>query len=63
MFAKVIKRSSDKKAILYNEIYNRAPLDMHNGISNDCIRLEGISQKYTKGVNFSGLKPRTPLFF
>ena len=47
------------------ETYNRAPLDMFNGLSQvDCNKLEEESfsiQRTKQCVNFSGSKPRTPL--
>ena len=49
------------------ETYNRASLYMYNGLSQvDCInwKEESISiQRIKQSVNFSGAKPRTPLFF
>ena len=49
------------------ETYNRTPLDMYNGVSQVDLsnwKEESISIQMVKQcMNFSGNKPRTPLFF
>ena len=66
MFVQV-KKGLRAKMQYYFKTYNRAPLDMYNGLSQvDCSKLEGRSistQRVKQCVNFSGLKPRTPLIF